>query len=230
MNRQQLEEINDNLQVEIASLQQQLLNAPPPPALAEENEWLKEEIGALQGQLEDSEAVRSNLRAMVDAFQQQRANELAELAEARQQLSDRRQNELNRLGEAAAQIAQEREELATEREELEEEIVAAQSAKQSALTSAKGWERQSTEMYSRMTRAETAKQRAVEQLQLRELDITKLSTQVQRLREMDTRAGWIQFVELLANNAGMLWLIFLAFAMLISVALLANWIWNLMWS
>jgi chromosome segregation ATPase len=229
MTRQELEEINDNLQVQIAGLQKELLNAPP-RELAEENERLKEEITELRAQLEDSEAVRSNLRGMVDAFQRQRANELAELREGREQLSDLRQIELNRLGEAATQLAAEREELATEREEMEEEVTAATSAREKALATAEGWRKQSTEMYQRMTRAQEEKERAVEKLQVRELDFTRLSSQVQDLRMADTRAEWIQFVELLANNAGMIWLILLGFTLLMFLLSVVIWIWNWMWS
>jgi chromosome segregation ATPase len=228
MNRQELEETNDNLQVEIAGLQQELLNAPP-AKLAEENSRLQDEMEGLRVQLEDSENLRASLQGMVTAFQQQRANELAELEEGRRQLRDLRQIELNRLGEEASKLAGEWDLLAEERETMQEEAAQAKSAERAALTSAEGWKRQSTEMFDRMTKAMAEKQTAGEQLQLRELEITRLGTQVQRLRETDTRAGWIQFLELLSNNAGTLWVIFLAFTMLICLFFVARWIWNWMW-
>jgi chromosome segregation ATPase len=219
--------VNDSLLVQVAGLRQELLNAPP-PQLAEENDRMRDEIGVLRERLEESEAMRASLRAMVDAHQRQRANELAELEEGRRQLRDLRQIEVNRLGEEATRLAGEREQLAEERETMQEEAAQSKSVERAALVSAENWKRQSTEMFERMTKAQIAKQTASEQLQLRELEITRLGTQVQRLRETDTRAGWIQFLELLSNNAGTLWIIFLGFMMLICMFYVARWIWNLM--
>jgi len=229
MTKQELEEINGNLQVQILFLEEQLRKSPP-RELEEENNSLKDEIEDLRARLEDSEAARANLREMVDAYQRQRANELAELAESRQQLSDRRQNELNRLGEEAARLAGERAELVTERERLSEQVAAARSAELQAQTSADNWKKQSTEMYTRMTRAQEEKRGAVEKLQAQELNYDRLARQMEHVQTRDTRAGWIQLLELMAENAGTLWVIVLGFWVLISAIILANWIWNWMWS
>jgi chromosome segregation ATPase len=225
LSRQELEQINDQLQVQLKEAQDQLKNAPP-PSLAEENARLLEEMEELQQSLEESERRTRELRETLTAKELGRQNELLQLEQDRERVKELREMDVQRIEQRAREMASERDRWQTEMDAKEEELRSAKIARFEAENRERGWKEQSTEASKRMREAETRMNKALEQVGPLEAKVQRLErehnqalTQVQCLQDRPLRRSLIiEMFDSLSERWGC-WLMLLVVTIFLGMAI-----------
>jgi len=227
MTRQELEEINDQLQVKIEDLTEQVKEKES------ENGQMQERIGILQERLRLSETEKLDLRESLRTYQQQRQTTLYEDQEARKRIEEIKQIELNKLNEAAQGLAQERVEMLERLDAKELEIEARDLEIKGlkneifqARTSAEGWQKQAAEA-ARMLR-ESQLERGKDQALVRDTEAShkRALSEIERLRKASPYPAWIGILETMGQHQGLYIMVLLTLGI---IMLLIHWIIGLIW-
>lgn len=220
--RQELEEINDQLQVQIKELEERLRNAPPPEVL-EENEGLRAELESASKQLTEARRQADSLKESVRILQQRRQNELLEMQEARLRMEDLREIEVSRLGEEARRLASERLNMEDEARAKDSQVLQARREVAQAETKAGNYKKQMELAVRNMetSKSETAKART-EISRLEQVN-NKALTQIAHLQELPDRPLWFDLLELLSSRPGWILLVMLILLTMWMVASVVGW-------